>query len=79
MPRWESGDIDNLRAQAKVNLDKLMPYVERGAKVVAINPTCSMMLRREYPELVAPEDRERARASGTVRHGSQRVSLVHPK
>jgi len=60
MPRWESGDIDNLRAQAKVNLDKLLPYVERGAKVVAINPTCSMMLRREYPELVAPDDRERA-------------------
>jgi glycerol-3-phosphate dehydrogenase subunit C len=60
MPRWESGDIDNLRAQAKVNLDKLLPYVDRGAKVVAINPTCSMMLRREYPELVAPDDRERA-------------------
>jgi glycerol-3-phosphate dehydrogenase subunit C len=60
MPRWESGDIENLRAQAKVNLEKLLPYVERGAKVVAINPTCSMMLRREYPELVAPEDRERA-------------------
>ena len=60
MPRWESGDIDNLRAQAKVNLEKLLPYVERGAKVLAINPTCSMLLRREYPELVAPEDRERA-------------------
>ena len=61
MPRWESGDIENLQAQAKANIDKLLPYVERGAKVVAINPTCSMMLRREYPGLVAPEDRERAR------------------
>jgi Fe-S oxidoreductase len=60
MPRWESGDIDSLRTQAKANLDRLMPYVERGAKVVAINPTCSMMLRREYPELVDAEDRERA-------------------
>jgi Fe-S oxidoreductase len=60
MPRWESGDIEGLRSQAKANLDRLLPYVERGAKVVAINPTCSMMLRREYPELVAPEDRERA-------------------
>jgi len=60
MPRWEAGDLDGLRSQAKANLDKLQPHVERGAKVVAINPTCSMMLRREYPELVAPEDRERA-------------------
>jgi glycerol-3-phosphate dehydrogenase subunit C len=60
MPRWESGDIDGLRAQAKANLDCLMPYVDRGAKVVAINPTCSMMLRREYPQLVAAGDRGRA-------------------
>ena len=60
MPRWEAGDLERLRAQAKANLDKLMPYVERGAKVIAINPTCSMMLRREYPELVAPEDRRQA-------------------
>jgi glycerol-3-phosphate dehydrogenase subunit C len=34
--------------------------VDAGAKVLAINPTCSMMMRREYPELVAPEDRARA-------------------
>src|SRR5262245_4362399 len=61
MPRWESGDIENLRTQARTNLDKLMPYVDRGARVVAINPTCSMMMRREYPELVGPQDKERAR------------------
>jgi Fe-S oxidoreductase len=61
MPRWESGDLEGLRRQAHVNLDKLLPYVENGAKVIAINPTCSMMLRREYPELVAPEDRVRAK------------------
>jgi len=61
MPRWESGDLQNFRKQAKTNLDRLSPYVEQGSKVLAINPTCSMMLRREYPELVAPEDQERAR------------------
>ena len=60
MPRWESGDLESLRYQAKANIDRLLPFVENGAKVVAINPTCSMMMRREYPELVSPEDRERA-------------------
>lgn len=60
MPAWESGDLPELRKRAKANLDRLMPFVDRGAKVVAINPTCSMMLRHEYPTLVAPEDRERA-------------------
>ena len=60
MPAWESGDLDGLRERAATNLDRLEPHVAAGKKVLAINPTCSMMLRREYPELVAPEDRERA-------------------
>jgi glycerol-3-phosphate dehydrogenase subunit C len=60
MPAWESGNLPELQKRAKRNLDILMPFVEKGAKVLAINPTCSMMLRREYPTLVAEEDRERA-------------------
>jgi len=60
MPAWESGNLPELRRRAKINLDRLEPFVERGAKVLAINPTCSMMLRREYPTLVASSDRTRA-------------------
>ncbi len=61
MPAWEHGDLATLRKNAHANLELLMPYVEQGAKVLAINPTCSMMLRREWPELLEGEDRERAR------------------
>ena len=61
MPAWEGGNLDLLRKKAHANLDRLMPYVEAGAKVIALNPTCSMMLRREYPELLEGEDRERAK------------------
>ena len=61
MPAWENGDLGALRGHARKNLDALLPHVRAGAVVLAINPTCSMMMRREYPELVAPEDRERAR------------------
>ncbi|HVS18273.1 MAG TPA: heterodisulfide reductase-related iron-sulfur binding cluster [Planctomycetota bacterium] len=60
MPAWEKGDLETLRKHARHNLERLMPHVDAGAKVLAINPTCSMMMRREYPELVASEDRERA-------------------
>jgi len=60
MPAWEHGDLDGLRKQARQNLDALMPHVEAGSKVVVINPTCAMMLRREYPELLEGADRERA-------------------
>ena len=61
MPAWEHGDLATLRANAGATLDALLPFVERGAKVLAINPTCSMMLRREWPELLEGPDRERAR------------------
>ena len=60
MPAWESGDLDTLRDRATTNLDRLQPHVDAGKKVLVINPTCSMMLRREYSQLVAPEDRDRA-------------------
>ena len=74
MPKWEHGDLEGLRAQAKANLDLLTPWVEAGAKVIAINPTCSMMLRREYPTLVAPEDKARAeKLAAAVRDPSEHL------
>jgi glycerol-3-phosphate dehydrogenase subunit C len=62
MPAWERGDLELLRTKAHESLDRLMPHVEAGSKVLAINPTCSMMLRREWPELLEGEDRRRAEA-----------------
>jgi len=60
MPAWEAGDLERLRRQAHQDLDLLMPYVEKGAKVLVINPTCSMMMRREWPHLLEGPDRARA-------------------
>ena len=60
MPSWEQGDLESLRKQAKHNLDLLMPHVNRGSKILALNPTCSMMMKREYPELLEGNDRESA-------------------
>jgi len=60
MPAWEHGDIETLRKNAAHNIETLMPYVAAGAKVLAINPTCSMMMRREYLELLPEELRDKA-------------------
>jgi Fe-S oxidoreductase len=60
MPVWEHGDIQQLRLQAHDDLDLLLPFVEKGAKVLVVNPTCSMMMRREWPHLLEGEDRVRA-------------------
>jgi Fe-S oxidoreductase len=61
MPAWETGDLETVRKQAANNLRILRPFVEAGAKVVAINPTCAMMMRREYPELLPEALRPEAR------------------
>lgn len=72
MPAWEQGRIEQVRKQAATNLDLLLPYVDAGAKILAINPTCSMMLRRELPRLVDPARREDAeRIAGAVMDPSE--------
>ncbi len=38
MPAWEGGNLELLRKKAHANLDRLLPYVEAGAKVVAHQP-----------------------------------------
>jgi Fe-S oxidoreductase len=50
MPAWESGNLDEARRRAEHNLDILEPYVDGGAKVLAINPTCSMTMREKWPK-----------------------------
>jgi len=60
MPAWEQGDYQQLKQHALKNIDILLPFVEQGAKVLVINPTCAMLLRREYPELLSGEDKQRA-------------------
>ncbi|MGH9323921.1 MAG: heterodisulfide reductase-related iron-sulfur binding cluster [Vicinamibacteria bacterium] len=60
MPAWETGDLESMRKQAKRNLEILLPFVEAGSRVLAINPTCAMMMRREYPSLVVEGERDSA-------------------
>jgi Fe-S oxidoreductase len=72
MPAWEHGDLETLRRGAHRSLETLEPFVAGGSKVVAINPTCSMMMRREWPELLEGRDRERAaRLAPLVRDPSE--------
>jgi Fe-S oxidoreductase len=64
MPAMEAGDIELAKRLARQNVEMLLPYVREGKKVVAVNPTCSYMMRKEYGELVGtPEAREVAAAA----------------
>lgn len=56
MPALDGGDVAFARRQASANVAALMPLVREGYRVAAINPTCSLMMRREYPTLLGGED-----------------------
>ena len=64
MPYLDGGDIDRATANARRNLAVLAPLVREGATVVVPQPTCSYVLKQEYP-LLAPGEEADAVAAAT--------------
>ena len=63
MPGLDSGDLDFALKKMRGNIEKLYPYAADGYKILAINPTCSLMLKKEYPVFMPEgELREKAQA-----------------
>jgi glycerol-3-phosphate dehydrogenase subunit C len=56
MPYRDTGDLKAARANASRNVADLLPYVEQGATVVVPGPSCSLMLKEEYPRLLPGND-----------------------
>jgi Fe-S oxidoreductase len=56
MPALDSGDVAFARKQARSNIAALAPFVRDGYKVVALNPTCSMTMRKEYFDILPAEE-----------------------
>jgi glycerol-3-phosphate dehydrogenase subunit C len=55
MPQLEQGDIGRVAEQARAVSAALLPYIEQGFDVVALVPSCALMLKFEWP-LILPED-----------------------
>jgi Fe-S oxidoreductase len=64
MPYLDGGDLDSAVRNARRNIDALLPLVEQGADVVVPQPTCSYVLKKEYPLLVPGAAAEKV-AAGT--------------
>lgn len=56
MPAIDGGDVEFAQKQARANIESMLPYVRKGYRIAAINPTCSMTMRREYPLLLAGDE-----------------------
>jgi glycerol-3-phosphate dehydrogenase subunit C len=50
MPNLDGGDVAAAIVKAKTNVATLYPFVERGLPIVVPGPTCSYVLKKQYPE-----------------------------
>lgn len=55
MPSFDFGDLDGIRQAISANIASLHPWVAKGYDVVVPAASCSLMLKREYPELSREE------------------------
>jgi len=75
MPALDGGDVAFAQKQARSNVLRLLPYVGSGYKVAVVNPTCSLMIRQEYPDLLDdPNDRRIAEAARKVAEATRDLS-----
>jgi anaerobic glycerol-3-phosphate dehydrogenase C subunit len=56
MPFLDGGDIDNAKRNAEYNLSQLINYVKNGHDIVTPGPSCSYIIKQEYPLLLNNPD-----------------------
>jgi Fe-S oxidoreductase len=59
MPFTDTGQLDLVREHARRNVLDLLPHVDAGALVVVPGPSCSLLLKTEYPKLLRTPEAER--------------------
>ena len=63
MPFTDTGDLETARRFAERNVAELVRFVDEGAHVVVPGPSCSLLIRSEYPKLVPGEASRRVAAA----------------
>ena len=65
MPQLEQGDIAKVAAAARAVAKDLRPLVDDGVDIVALVPSCALMLKFEWPLIVPDDDNVRALSRAT--------------
>ena len=76
MPLLEKGDLPSVVAQAEKISTALQPYIEKNIPVLSIIPSCSLMLKSEWP-LLLPKNESVKKLSKNVMDISEYVIHLH--
>ena len=63
MPFTDTGDLEATRRFAARNVAELVRFVDAGAQIVVPGPSCSLLIKTEYPKLVPGEEAARVAAA----------------
>jgi glycerol-3-phosphate dehydrogenase subunit C len=78
MPQLERGDVARVAEHAKTVSEALIPYIEDGYDVIALVPSCALMLKFEWP-LILPDDAKVKQLSGATYDISEYVVEIAAK
>lgn len=65
MPQLEGGHIDRVAETARKTAAELRPHVDAGKDIVALVPSCALMLKFEWPLIVPDDENVKALAQAT--------------
>ena len=72
MPKLEHGDIEGVAEAARTVAAEFGPWIEKGYDIVALTPSCSLMLKFEWP-LILPDDEDVRQLSQATRDTGEYV------
>ena len=72
MPQLEQGEIEKVAARARKVAGELRRWVDQGYDVIALVPSCALMLKFEWP-LILPDDADVKAVAGAVYDASEYV------
>ncbi|MCW5771282.1 MAG: glycerol-3-phosphate dehydrogenase [Rhodospirillaceae bacterium] len=78
MPKLEHGDIAAVAESAKTVSAALKPYIDKGYDIVALVPSCALMLKFEWP-MILPGHPEVEALSKATRDAAQYVVEIAKK
>lgn len=65
MPQLEHGDLERVEVKAKAVAGALQPWIDKGYDVIALVPSCTLMLKFEWPLIVSNDDKIKKLAQAT--------------
>jgi glycerol-3-phosphate dehydrogenase subunit C len=78
MPQLEHGEIEKVAASARAVAAEMSPLIDEGYDIVALIPSCALMLKFEWP-LIVPDDPLVAKLAKATFDASEYVVDIHKK